>query len=87
MQIFRKLKTSKATEELLEIYRKKLDNKVLETLSVQDFENLINIAKNADFGTWTAIEAAFCLGYAAGQTALKEKIKTEFLMKGGDSDE
>lgn len=85
MQIFKKLKTNKTAEELLENYRDQLDDKVLETLSVEDFENLIKIAKSADFGRWTAIQAAYSIGYKAGQTALKEKIKNGFL-KGGDSD-
>lgn len=86
MQIFRKSKTNKAAEELLEVYRNKINDKALETLATEDFENLITIAKYSDFGTWTAIQTAFCLGYAAGQAALKEKIKNGFLKEGGDSD-
>ncbi|MCX4304076.1 MAG: hypothetical protein OSJ66_08775 [Clostridia bacterium] len=88
MQIFRKLKISKtnrqAAEELFKFYRSKINDDALETLTAEDFENLIRIAKGANFGTWTAIEAAFCLGFLAGENTLKEKIKNDFL-KGGDS--
>lgn len=89
MQIFRKLKTSKANrqaaEELLEIYRNKINDDALETLATEDFENLITIAKHAPFGSATVIQAAYSMAYKAGQTALKEKITDNFL-KGGDSD-
>jgi len=33
----------------------------------EDFDNLINVAKYADFGRSTAIQAAFCMGYDAGK--------------------
>lgn len=88
MKVFRKLKTNKenkkAAEELLEIYRNKINDAALEALTTEDFKNLITIAKYADFGSATAIQADYSMGYKVGQTALKEKIKDGFL-KGGDS--
>lgn len=84
MQIFRKLKANKAAEELLENYRSKINNDALETLATEDFENLITITKSAPFGSATAVQTAYSMGYKAGQAALKEKIKDGFL-KGGDS--
>lgn len=88
MQIFRKLKTNKenkkAAEKLLETYRDKINNTALEALTTEDFKNLITIAKYADLGSATVIQAAYSIGYKAGQTTLKEKIKDGFL-KGGDS--
>lgn len=32
-----------------------------------DFNKLLEVARYADFGVWTAIQAAYCLGYAAGK--------------------
>lgn len=85
MKIFRKLKTNKTAEELLEIYRSKINDDALETLATEDFENLITIAKSAPFGSATAIQAAYSMGYKTGQTALKARIKDGFLKEGGDS--
>lgn len=35
-------------------------------LKSEDFSSLVDVAKYAEFGCSTAIEAAFCLGYKAG---------------------
>ena len=43
------------------------NDKTLELLKSKDFESLVNVALYADLGVWTAIEAAFCMGYEAGK--------------------
>lgn len=44
-----------------------LNDEALGLLKSKDFESLINVAVYADLGVWTAIEAAFCMGYEAGK--------------------
>mgnify|MGYP001105328472 CR=1 FL=1 len=44
-----------------------LNDEALELLKSKDFESLTNVAVYADLGVWTAIEAAFCMGYEAGK--------------------
>lgn len=44
-----------------------LDNKAVELIKQEDYNNLIYVAKYAEFGRSTAIQAAFCLGYLAGK--------------------
>lgn len=36
-------------------------------LESEDFKNLVKVARYADFGVWTALEAAYCLGFKAGK--------------------
>lgn len=43
------------------------NDEALELLKSEDFESLTNVAVYADFGVWTAIQAAFCMGYEAGK--------------------
>lgn len=53
---------------LSEHYRSNImNNETLELLPKEEFSNLIDVAKYADFGLWTAIETAFCMGYVAGK--------------------
>jgi len=71
MEVFNvisKAKKFKAdANHLSEYYRTYIFNDAaLEFLEDEDFSNLIDVARYADFGVWTAIEAAFCLGYKAG---------------------
>lgn len=40
---------------------------ILEFLGSENFSNFVNVAKYADFGVSTAIQAAFCMGYEAGK--------------------
>ena len=40
---------------------------VLKFLGSENFSNLVDVAKYADFGVSTAIQAAFCMGYEAGK--------------------
>ncbi len=40
-----------------------LDNKAVKLITGEDFGNFIKVAKYADFGKSTAIQAAFCMGY------------------------
>ncbi len=55
-------------ENLSDYYRKEvMSDEILEFLTKEEFINLTGVAKRADFGIWTAIEAAFCLGYEAGK--------------------
>lgn len=44
-----------------------LSHKAVELMESKDFDNLVKVAKCADFGIWTAIQAAFCMGYDAGK--------------------
>lgn len=39
----------------------------LELLPKEEFSNLIDVAKYANMGVWTAIESAFCIGYNLGK--------------------
>lgn len=58
----------KKTRELSNYFRKEVMNvEVLKHLGSKNFENLTNIALYVDFGVWTAIQAAFCMGYEAGK--------------------
>ena len=40
---------------------------ILKFLGSENFSNLVDVAKYADFGVSTAIQAAFCMGYEAGK--------------------
>lgn len=40
---------------------------VLKFLGSENFSNLVDVAKYADFGVSTAIQAAFCMGYEVGK--------------------
>jgi len=65
---FFKRRTRQEINHLSEQYRTEVfSDEALELLNKEDFDNLIKVAKYADFGVWTAIEAAFCLGYKAGK--------------------
>ncbi len=44
-----------------------LNDKAVELITKEDYGNLLIIAKHAEFGKSTAIQAAFCLGYEAGK--------------------
>jgi len=44
-----------------------LDNKAVELITSEDYSNLIDVAKYAEFGRSTAIQSAFYLGYLAGK--------------------
>lgn len=64
-KLFKKQKKVNASR-LSEHYRKDVfNNETLEYLAQKDFNDLIDVAKYADFGVSTAIQAAFCLGYEA----------------------
>lgn len=76
---WKKQPTKAEIEALYQHYRKEVMNEeTLEFLSKEEFSNLIDVAKYAQFGIWTAIEAAFCLGYSIGQQELKDKISKHF---------
>lgn len=63
-----KRKRKQKAERLSDYYRKEvMSEKILENLSQEEFGNFILVANRADFGVWTAIEAAFCLGYGKGK--------------------
>lgn len=60
-------------------FRKEMyNNEALELLKSKDFENLTNVAVYADLGVWTAIQAAFCMGYEVGKEDLKNHLLTNF---------
>ena len=40
---------------------------ILKFLGSENFFSLVDVAKYADFGVSTAIQAAFCMGYEAGK--------------------
>lgn len=70
------IKTQKRTRKLnkaemnrlRDYYRKEVMNEeTLEHLKQEDFNNLTDIAKHADFGASTAVQSSFCLGYKAGK--------------------
>lgn len=67
-------------ERISEYYRNMIldkDKKKAIHISSEDYKNLINISKYAEFGRSTAIQAAFCLGYAAkneDMLEMKDKI-------------
>lgn len=64
----------KKTQELSDYFRKEvIKAETLELLGSKNFESLANVALYAEpgiMGVWTAIQAAFCMGYKAG----REKI-------------
>lgn len=69
----------KKTQELSDYFRKEVMNvEVLKLLGSKNFENLTNVALYVDFGVWTSIQTAFCMGYKAGVEALKERIGKHF---------
>lgn len=53
------------------------NDKALELLKSNDFETLVNVALYADLGVWTAIQAAFCMGYKAGKAKLPDGATEE----------
>lgn len=72
MRIFKRKAVTEA-ERLSEHYRKDVfDGAVLDNLTHEDFASLVKVASYADFGVWTAIEAAFCLGYGKGKGGVGE---------------
>ena len=40
---------------------------ILKFLGSENFSSLVDVAKYADFGVSTAIQAAFCMGYEVGK--------------------
>ncbi len=52
-------------DNLREDFLKKED--ILKFLGSENFSSLVDVAKYADFGVSTAIQAAFCMGYEAGK--------------------
>lgn len=52
-------------DNLREDFLKKED--ILKFLGSENFANLVDVAKYADLGVSTAIQAAFCMGYEAGK--------------------
>ncbi len=67
MRIFKRAK-KKDAEQLSNRYRNMiLDNESVELITSEDYDNLITVAKYAEFGRSTAIQAAFYLGYKAGK--------------------
>lgn len=69
----KKQKPTKAEiSRLSEHYRNMiLNNKVVKLIASEDYGNLLNVAKYAEFGRSTAIQAAFFLGYLAGNQTLE----------------
>ena len=49
-----------------------LDNKAVKLMTQEDYNNLIDVAKYAEFGKSTSILAAFYLGYLAGKDGKAE---------------
>ncbi len=80
---WKKQPTKAEVEVLCQYYRNKvMDKEIINNhFESKDFMKLIHVARYAEFGIWTAIEAAFCLGYSSGQQELKNKINKHF-MKG-----
>lgn len=63
----KKLKKQEA-ERLSEHYRNEvMQEAVLNNLKYEDFSNLLDVARFADFGRSTAIQTAFCIGYTMGK--------------------
>ncbi len=72
--------TKQELNHISEHYRNMiLDNKAVELITSEGFDNLIKVAKYADFGRSTAIQAAFCLEHLSGQQELKDKINKHFI--------
>lgn len=68
MRIFKKKYNKQEVSRLSDKYRRMiLSHKEVELISKSDYENLIKVAKYADFGVSTAIQSAFYLGYVAGK--------------------
>lgn len=71
---FFKRKTVQEINRLSDYYRSEVfSNEALELLKKEDFSNLIKVSKYSDFGVWTAIEAAFCLGYKSGKAGAEHE--------------
>lgn len=80
---WKKQPSREEVDQLVKHYRTEIFNdEALELLAQEDIKNLICISKYADMGRLQAIEAAFCLGYAAGKEELKNRIKKHFGMEG-----
>lgn len=48
---------------------------ILKFLGRKNFGNLVDVAKYTDFGVFTAVQAAFCMGYKAKETNQKDVRK------------
>lgn len=59
------IKVQSLADNLREDFLKKED--ILKFLGSENFANLVDVAKYADFGVFTAVQAAFCMGYEAGK--------------------
>ncbi len=77
---WKKQPTKAEVEALYRHYRNEvMDKEVINNhLESKEFINLTHVARYAEFGLWTAIQAAFCLGYSTGQQELKDKINKHF---------
>lgn len=74
-RIMKKLKAKKSHVDVAEVqsladnlredFLEKED--ILKFLGSENFSNLVDVAKYADFGVSTAIQAAFCMGYEVGK--------------------
>lgn len=65
---WKKQPSRQEVDRLVKHYRTDVFNdEALELLAQEDIKNLICISRYADMGRLQAIEAAFCLGYAAGK--------------------
>ncbi|MCM1225702.1 MAG: hypothetical protein NC548_65790 [Lachnospiraceae bacterium] len=66
---WRKQPTQSEIKKLYDYYHNEVIDR--ETISShfdnKDYINLIHVARYADMGLWTAIQAAFCLGFRAGK--------------------
>ncbi|MCM1223387.1 MAG: hypothetical protein NC548_53960 [Lachnospiraceae bacterium] len=84
MRIFKRKEFDKKEISVLsERYRKVIvNNEEVEFMSQSDFENLIAVAKYADLGISTAIQAAFCLGYETGTESTSDRILDHFGKEG-----
>lgn len=67
---------TKRAEELSAYYRSGVMNEnTLEFLQKEDFSNLMDVARFAEFGRSTAIQSAFCIGYIAGKDGVDNEQK------------
>lgn len=58
--------------------REKFDHEILEHLDCNDFNDMVDVARYAEMGIFTVIQAAFCMGYQAGKQELSKTILEYF---------
>lgn len=76
--------SQKEVESLYKHYRNEVMSKEIlnNHFDRKEFTNLIRVVRYTDFGLWTALQAAFCLGFQAGSEAVREEIFSRYENKG-----